>query len=50
MSGTGAAGAAGRVRLTYTAAEEDVVLLLADDDGFAGVMNTGCAEINDGYG
>lgn len=43
------AGAAGRVRLTYTA-EEDVTLLLVDEDGFAGVMNTGCADINDGHG
>lgn len=45
----GGAGRIGRVTLTYTLSE-DAVLLLADDDGFAGVMNAGCADIADGYG
>lgn len=48
-TGSGGPGARGGIKLTYTA-EEDVVLLLADDDGFAGVMNAGCGDIFDGYG
>lgn len=51
MSGnSGAAGMDGQVKLTYTAAVDDGLLLLADDDGFAGVMNTGCCDIMDGNG
>lgn len=51
LNGAGAAGSGGFMRATWTSGgSDDGVALLADDDGFAGVMNAGCADIADGYG